>query len=283
MKTLSLIVLSFVFVNLGQASLEEILAPLPEPVEEPAAVDEVEESPIPEVDATEALIVEVEKELAIEEPEMPFVPISKFDLLAELERAIQLHYRPDGQLTLMPLRELPDLSDYSQPFDVLPLSLPSRLSDSNIYLRFQVENRKGVIGEWTTSFRPHLFSEVWYISSFLRRGELAQRSDFDVREIDVLRHPDAVIANLEVLLQHEYSRDLRPGKPLIWQDLKERSMVKKGSVVDVFVSRGLLAINMKAIARQDGVEGDVILLQNIESRKEFPARVVGVNRTEVSF
>ena len=163
------------------------------------------------------------------------------------------------------------------------MNVPGRLTRGNILLRFQVENEKGVLGEWSVPFRAHLFTDVWFAKSQLRRGEIASASDFSMRQLDLLQEPDAVPAALELLLRHEYSRDIAPNKPLLWSDLTSRSLIRKGSVVEVSSVSGLLAITMRAIARQDGSNGDIILLRNIDSAKEFSARVTGENRAEVIF
>ena len=256
-----------------QAGLEDILAPLPEP----KPVERAEET-------------SVEKETGAAKQATPaqpasqvFYPIYSDDLQSELELALQERYRPSGDLRLMPLRDLPDLSGYSHPFTVKLVAYPNRLGRENIQLRFQVENERGVLGEWAVPFRPHLLSEVWIVKAHLSRGDLASPSDFEIRELDILRESEAVPANLEVLLRHEYSRDLTPGRPLLWADLSERSLVRKGDLVEVIASRGLLAITMRAEAKQDGAEGDMIVLRNIDSSKVFSGKVVGENRVEVTF
>ena len=284
MKTLILFAIAFVSTNLVQADLDAILEPLPEPA--PQRDEAATPQEIGPVEAIAAKKSRVEVELSKEEPEeieAVFEPITREDLHGRIEQLIQEKFRPSGNLTLVALRDLPNLSDYSHPFNVVMLSLPLRLNENNMHLSFQVENEKGVIGEWSIPFRPHLFSSVWFINAHLRRGELPSNSDFIVREVDMLQNPDAVLAYPETLLRHEYSRDLRPGKPLVWGDLQDRSLVKKGDVVEVVAAKGLLAVTMKAIARQDGTEGDIVMLKNLDSHREFAARVVGINKAEVSF
>lgn len=274
MKILSSATLILVSTLALHAGLEEILAPLPqpEPEERPAAAET--EAP----DAAKA-----ERPSQPEEPAPVFYPIYSDDLQSELEIALQDRYRSAGQLRLVPLRDLPDLREYSQPFTVQLVSYPSRLSQANIQLRFQVENERGVLGEWAVPFRPHLFTDVWIVKAHLRRGDLASPSDFDIQQADLLRETEAVPANMETLLRHEYSRDLTPGRALVWADLAERSLVKKGDLVEVIASRGLLAITMRAQAKQDGAEGDMVVLRNIDSSKEFSGKVIGENRVEVTF
>lgn len=260
-----------IFVGSLRASLEDILAPLPE--------NDVE---VETVVSTVANVFEAKSNETRIETQL-FEGIQILDIHEALVQSLEEALRPGGELTLIPLRELPDLSEYSHPFNLNLVSIPSRLTRGNVLLRFQVENERGILGEWSIPFRVHLYSEVWHVKTRLRRGDLATPSDFELRQVDMLADPDSVPATLETLLGHEYSRDIMPGKPLVWADLTERSLVRKGDIVEVVATKGLMAITMRAVARQDGGEGDIIVLRNFDSAKEFSARVVGENKTEVIF
>lgn len=267
----------FIFASAVRASLEDILAPLP--VAEIASVSRNTARKVEQEKAPVAVRHEVEN-ITVEEEVSD--PILASDIHDELVLALANNLRPTGDLTLVPLRDFPDLTPYSRPFVVNLVQVPNRLSRGNIMLRYQVENEKGILGEWSMPFRVHLYSEVWFPRAHLRRGDIATPSDFESRQLDLLAEPDAVPATLESLLRHEYSRDLMPGKPLVWRDLMERALIRKGDVVEVSAVSGLLAITQRAVARQDGSKGDLILLRNIDSSKEFSARVVGENRAEIN-
>lgn len=264
-----------IFATVVRASLDEILAPLP--VAEIAAVSTAEiHRPV-----TRPVVSQKVENVVISEEPVDSILVS--DVQEAITYALEDSLRPSGDLTLIPLRDYPDLSAYSRPFVINLVQVPSRLSRGNVMLRYQVENEKGVLGEWSMPFRVHLYSEVWFPRGHLRRGDIATPSDFEIRQVDLLAEPDAVPASLESLLRHEYSRDIKPGQALVWRDLMERAMVRKGDVVEVTAVNGLLAITMRAVARQDGSDGDLIVLRNIDSAKEFSARVIGENRAEILF
>lgn len=267
----------FIFASALRASLEDILAPLPVAAITTATVPSKQTA---EPVARRHTITESGPAL---KADLGASAIFSSDLQDSLTEALVNRLRPSGELSLLPLRDFPDLSSHAKPF-VLNLTVaPSQLSRENILLGFRVENEEGVLGEWSIPFRVQLLGDVWYPRSRLNRGELATPSDFEIRQIDLLASPDAVPAVLESLIRHEYSRDVFPGRPLGWNDLMERSLVRKGDVVEVSAVSGLLAITMRAVARQDGADGDLILLRNIDSSKEFSARVIGENRVEVIF
>lgn len=277
-----------------QASLQDILAPLPVLAESiPVVVEEESAAEAPIKDVVAKVVEtpvnespaesETPKAVVVEVAPEPVYPITEDRLLSEIEEQMHAHLRPAGRISLTPMRPLPDLSKHSEPFSINLSRLPGRLSKNTIYLSIQVENAEGVLGNWDIPFRPALYSDVWFAKRYLREGDLAASSDFEARQVDLLYEPDAVVATLEVLQQHEYSRDVRPGQPLLWNDLSERSLVRKGQVVDVIAYQGMIGISMRAKAQQNGVRGEVVFLRNLESNKDFTGEVIGEGRVQVTF
>jgi len=275
LRNFVVVVLVFVSPCGIRGSLDAILAPLPK-----ETVKSVEASKtgaekletLPEISAP--VVSEVEK---------TFYPISREDLKMSIEEEVSLRLRPQGDLTLIPLRPLPDLSAFSHPYRLSISGVPARLSSRTISLNVQVENDEGVVGKWALVLRPHLYGNAWYAKGHLRKGDLASPADFEMRRVDRLLEPNSVDASLDVLSRHEYSRDIRPGYPLEWNDLTERSLVRKGQVVDVMAYQGMIAITMRARASQNGVKGDMVFLQNLESNKSFTGEVIGEGRVQVTF
>lgn len=291
-RPILLFVSAFCYANVVEASLDEILAPLPEidrsdadSIERPEPVSTTGRNALPKERPMNASSELADSKASVEmaEPAPARQPITESALLKAIEEEVDAVLKPAGEVALSPMRQLPNLSQYDQPFYVVVSRLPGRLSRSSIQLNVQVHNDEGVLGNWDIPFRPHLYSDVWFAKAPLRKGDLAKVSDFDARQVDLLVEPDAVVARLEVLQRHEYSRDLRPGQPLEWTDLVERSLVRKGEIVDVIAYQGMIGISMRAKVQENGVRGDMVFLRNLESNKEFAGEVIDEGRVQVTF
>jgi len=70
---------------------------------------------------------------------------------------------------------------------------------------------------------------------------------------------------------------------LTWRDITRRPLVKKGDIVEVSASTGLLVVTMKALAMESGAQGETVTVRNPESHKNFSAIVVDENRVKVRF
>lgn len=271
MKIFATAFLSIVSASWMFANLDEILAPLPAFAKSESATIVADAAP-DKVDEERHASTPAAKQ-----------SISEQSLHDALQTALQERFRPSGELKITLLRKLPDLSEHQQPFALSIVDATSRLSRNNSLVKFEIENANGAIGQFAIPFRAQVMSPVWFVKAHVRKGDALERGDFERRHEDLLREPDAVTADWDTLQRHEYGRDVTPGKPLVWSDIRERSLVRKGEVVDVTMSKGLLGITMRAMARQDGANGDIITLRNMESSKDFAGRVVGVNKVNVIF
>jgi flagella basal body P-ring formation protein FlgA len=59
--------------------------------------------------------------------------------------------------------------------------------------------------------------------------------------------------------------------------------VRKGDVVDVSAIEGQLAVTLKAMAMENGAQGDVITVRNLDSKKNITAFVIDENHVQVRF
>ena len=53
--------------------------------------------------------------------------------------------------------------------------------------------------------------------------------------------------------------------------------------VEAFAQAGQFGVRMKALAMENGAAGDLIKLQNLESRKEFHGQVTHESKVQIHF
>lgn len=104
----------------------------------------------------------------------------------------------------------------------------------------------------------------------------------EIRRVDALRDREAAPADV-VGRDYVFARAIPAGRALTWRDISRRALVQKGRMVEVVAVDGALVVSMKALALQDGASGDTVRVRNVESKREFVAKVVSENRAEVRF
>jgi flagella basal body P-ring formation protein FlgA len=132
------------------------------------------------------------------------------------------------------------------------------------------------------SVKAQLWRDAWVTRQPGNRGDPLDRAALDVRRVDALRDRDSLPASSE-LEELSYARSVPADRVLMWRDVAKRLLVRKGEIVEVSASDGQLTITMKALAMQSGGVGDLVVVRNLESKKDISGQVVAENRVRVRF
>lgn len=151
-----------------------------------------------------------------------------------------------------------------------------------LLLRVRYLREKSILKEETLVLRASVWRDSWVAAAPLKRGEAFSTQGLELRRVDSLRDKDALPPGLSET-DYVLARDVPAGRPLTWRDVARRALVRRGQLVEVQASDGALIITMKALAMQDAGQGENVRVRNIESKREFVAKVVAENRAEVRF
>lgn len=209
--------------------------------------------------------------------------IDQLDLLAELERLLTERLQPAGRLQLLPTAPLPVVPASSTLPEVELVEAPSRLTSSSLLLRYRLSDGDRQLGLFVATFRVQVLAEVWMPNERLAPGAVLDAADFSTREVDLIRESRAVPADRAMLGRYEISRAVTPDRPLTWNDVAPRSLVHKGAVVDVVATEGMLSVSMKGQATRSGALGEIVVIRNLQSKREFSAEVIDENKVRVHF
>ncbi len=208
-------------------------------------------------------------------------PFAQEDLVAALARDLTAHYNLEGDLQLELLRTWNPPDRVALNWQVQVLEYPT-LPSGSLLLHCHVLADGVSTGETTFVLRACLWRDVWAARQPLTNGEPFDPSMLDTRRIDLLRERDVVPASVGDRT-FIFTRSVQAGRLLTWRDIGRRPLVRKGDVVDVSASEGMLSITMKALAMQNGSQGEAVTVRNLESRKDFTAFVVDENRVQIRF
>jgi flagellar basal body P-ring formation protein FlgA len=208
-------------------------------------------------------------------------PFSQENLVADLSRDLSAHYNLEGDLQLELLRAWNSPDRVACNWQVQVLEYPT-LPSSSMLVRCRVLADGNPVGETTFVLRASLWREVWIARQPLANGAAFDPSLLDTRRVDLFRERDVVPATVGDRT-FIFNRSVQAGRSLTWSDIGRRPLVRKGDVVEVSASDGMLSISMKALAMQNGAQGEVVTVRNLESRKDFTAFVVDENHVQVRF
>jgi flagellar basal body P-ring formation protein FlgA len=151
---------------------------------------------------------------------------------------------------------------------------------ASMVVRFRIFANGVAAEDGTVILRASLWRDAWFAREPLVSGGSLEPTFFEPHRIDTFRVRDAIPAGTsqpDLML----IRSVQAGAMLTWSDVGHRPLVRKGDIIDVSATEGMLHVSMKAIALQNGGLGDVVTVRNPESMKTIPALVVGESHVEV--
>jgi len=139
-----------------------------------------------------------------------------------------------------------------------------------------------VVSESLVTVHAELWRDVWVVRQPLNTGSTFDRTMLESRRVDAFRERDVVPSSVGDA-SFVFLRGVQTGHFLTWHDIGRRPLVRKGDLVDVTASEGALSISMKALAMQNGAQGEAVTVRNLDSRKDFTAIVVDENHVQIRF
>ena len=209
------------------------------------------------------------------------VPLARDQFLSQVVTELSNHFKLEGELQLELIRPWSPPARVAETWMLEMLEYPS-VPAASMLVRCRILADGVAVGDATLVLRAALWRDVWVARQPLVAGTTFEASELETRRVDMLRDRDALPA---IVGDHSYSfaRAVNAGRVLTWRDISRRPLVKKGNVVEVSAGDGQLLITMKALALENGAEGDMVTVRNQESRRDFAAMVVDENRVQVRF
>jgi flagellar basal body P-ring formation protein FlgA len=213
--------------------------------------------------------------------ELASVPLVRAQLLTLLARDLVGHFNLEGDLQLELVRTWAPPASVARRWTVEVTEYPS-LPAAAMLLRGRIVADGSPLAETAFVLRAALLRDVWFTRAPLHAGGAFDASQLEARRVDVFRERDAVPAAVGDRT-YLFARSVPPGRALTWHDIARRPLVRKGDLVEVSATEGRLLITLKALALENGAQGDTVTVRNPESQKSFAAVVVDENRVQVRF
>lgn len=202
-------------------------------------------------------------------------------LLTALTKELAGHFNLEGELQLELIRPWTPPARIAAGWTLQVLEFPL-VASSTMMVRCRVLADASPVTETSFVVRASHWRDAWVTRQPLTVGGLFDPTLLETRRVDLFRERDALPAAVGDR-SYVFARAVPAGRLLTWRDIGRRPLVKKGEVVEVSAVDGTLALTLKAIAMENGAQGDMVTVRNQESRKDFAAVVIDENRVQVRF
>jgi flagella basal body P-ring formation protein FlgA len=204
-------------------------------------------------------------EPSLEKETMMLTPEWLTEHIAESLRDAYQHLEGDMEVELVrskPPVEIPKGEPYLE-----LTSLPSGGLRSRVLLHYHLKIDEQVVHSDTVPVVVKLLQEVFVANRRLQRKEPVRLDDLTLTTMDILSSRDKPIHPSTDLSVYELNYTILEGTVLSDRYLKLSPAVYRGDKVTGWIKRGLLEINLKLEALEEGAPGQMIRLKNPSNRK----------------
>jgi flagella basal body P-ring formation protein FlgA len=118
-------------------------------------------------------------------------------------------------------------------------------------------------------------SEIPVVNRNVPAGDVIKEGDIEVLSVRADHLPRNAIVEVDQLIGKSPKRTLHPGRPIIVTEVQAPVLVPKRSLVTIVYQRPRMTLTAKGRAMEDGAEGDVIRITNVQSNTVIEAVVTG--------
>ena len=251
------------------------------------------ELPKAKVEAPKTLEKEEPKQVVKKQPKVtpkkelvevtPVVKICTDEVMPILKAALIRRYNVEGDLKLTLVREWAGVTVGSDAWEIEMVRYPSQGLSNRMVLHFRVLCDGVVDAEVHLPVYARLMQDCLIPLHRVDRGAALNASDFEVRSVDALEYRNQLVSPVTDISSFESVMPLAADEPLVWRKIDQRPLVRRGEVVDVTAKEGVMSLNLKAVALENGGQGDFIVVRNLRSNKEFQARIINEKHVQVYF
>lgn len=120
-------------------------------------------------------------------------------------------------------------------------------------------------------------------SRTLERGEVLSASDLALVKRDLAQVQGRFMKEIEEAVGLRVKNAIRANAPVRKDYLERIPIVKSGQMVTILAENDVVRITASGRAKGSGAAGDTIMVQNVASQREIPARVIDSATVQVDF
>ncbi|PQO30711.1 flagella basal body P-ring formation protein FlgA [Blastopirellula marina] len=121
---------------------------------------------------------------------------------------------------------------------------------------------------------PQEIMTVAHVVRNVRRGEVIQASDVEMRELTVIRRDDSYPSAMHNVVGKEATRTIAADRPVSSEDIREPIIVRRNDVVTVYAHAGNVIVRREMLALNDAGIRELVEVQPIEPTHFGRARQV---------
>ncbi|OGW26062.1 MAG: flagella basal body P-ring formation protein FlgA [Nitrospinae bacterium RIFCSPLOWO2_12_FULL_47_7] len=127
------------------------------------------------------------------------------------------------------------------------------------------------------------YQDVVKLRKAFRRGQVLTVDDVETDRVKTTKPVFDAISQVEDAIGFEVSQNLELGKILTFGVLKKPYIVKRGDHILLVMDKGSMKITVPGIAKEQGVRGSTISVENLQSKKVVYGQILDEKTVQIDF
>lgn len=153
--------------------------------------------------------------------------------------------------------------------------------NANLALIVRVNDR--VERNLTVRVEVEALADVLVAVRPLERGEIIGAGDVALQKRNLATVAGRTFRSPDEVQGKRVRTAMRANTPVRSDYLEKVPLVKNGQLVTIVLENNVMRLTATGRVKNAGAEGDMVLVQNLASQKDIPARVVDTNTVQVEF
>lgn len=153
----------------------------------------------------------------------------------------------------------------------------------NANLAVVVRQRDRVVLNTSVQVEVEALSDMVVALRQLDYGAVISEGDVTLQKRDVAAVGGKYSRSLDAIVGRRTRTSIKANAAIRTDQVEKVPLIKSGQMVTIVAENEVMRITVTGRARSAGAEGDTIMVQNLSSLKEIPARVVNATTVQVGF
>jgi flagella basal body P-ring formation protein FlgA len=114
-------------------------------------------------------------------------------------------------------------------------------------------------------------------------GTIISGTDVAVQQRDIASAAGKYTRDLDAIVGRRARTSIKANAAVRTDQVEKVPIIKSGQMVTIVIENEVMRITVAGRARSAGAEGDTIMVQNLSSLKEIPARVINATTVQAGF
>lgn len=193
----------------------------------------------------------------------------------------QSNFSSDVRLKRFTVAGSPALPEGTLDYEVIAPQQWGGWGNANLAVIARLGDR--VIGNINVRADVEVLADMVFVVRQVNMGTVFSATDLVMRKSDVGAMQGRYISSIDDVVGKKARMTLRANVALRNDQIEKVPLVKSGQMVTIVAENERIRITVTGKAKSAGAEGDTIIVQNLSSLKEMPARVVNADVVRIAY